>query len=104
MAALYRRTSLGEALEETLDDLLQSQKITMAQADKARKQFDSSLMTVMAKELSNRISFKGKCSSYRNVNDVWHVQLTDVMLKVDDEHVPVDKMEIWAYDAKSAGK
>eukprot|EP00054_Salpingoeca_dolichothecata_P017602 m.106045 g.106045 ORF g.106045 m.106045 type:complete len:105 (+) comp22521_c0_seq3:147-461(+) len=97
---IYRGTSLGISLRETLDDLQSEQQLPPTLAEKIMKQFDESINRKLAEKPTNKINFKGQCSIYRHVNNVWTFTLQDVRFKLDDEVLDVDKLKIVACDSK----
>eukprot|EP00050_Salpingoeca_kvevrii_P014136 m.32830 g.32830 ORF g.32830 m.32830 type:complete len:106 (-) comp5584_c0_seq1:127-444(-) len=102
MSQLYRKSSIGEALDDCLDDLVRSQQITNTLKDKVLQQFDKTMAEVLGSHLNNRISFKANCKSYRHVNGVWRFMMRDTHLKVDGvEPLTVPNVRIVAFDSKS---
>ncbi|CAL4074110.1 unnamed protein product, partial [Meganyctiphanes norvegica] len=55
---LYRNTTLGNTLQESLDELIQFQQISPSLALRVLLQFDRSINNALANKLRARISFK----------------------------------------------
>ena len=66
----YRRTTLGITLQDSLDELIQTQKITKELANHIHLQFDKSINTALANQVVNRVNFKGSLKAYRFVEEV----------------------------------
>jgi len=72
--AIYRRSSLGNALFEALDELIQSGHIQPQLAVKVLTQFDKSTSTTFAQSLKNKCTARGHLSTYNHVEEVRHEQ------------------------------
>ena len=99
---LYRNTTLGHTLQESLDELIQLSQITPALALKVLLQFDKEINNALSTRAKNRVSFKGKLNTYRFCDNVWTFVLNDVEFKEVHELATVDKVKIVACDGKSA--
>jgi transcription initiation factor TFIIA small subunit len=55
---LYRESSLGKALTETLDELIQDQLLDPPTAMKVLSQFDSSISEALRIKVRSRATFK----------------------------------------------
>lgn len=103
---LYRNTTLGHTLQESLDEQIQLGQISPNLALKVLLQFDKAINQALAQRVKTKISFKGKLNTYRFCDNVW----TFVLNKVDfreapvQELVKVDKVKIVACDGKSMWK
>lgn len=118
---LYRNTTLGHTLQESLDELIQvssinllvlccSTLITVFQygqitpqlAEKVLLQFDRSINQTLATKVKTRLTFKaGKLNTYRFCDNVWTFMLNDVEFKEVQEITRIDKVKIVACDGKS---
>lgn len=74
---LYRQGTLGKALEEALDELVQSGAITPQAAMRATEHFDKSVVENLGKATSTA-TMKGGLLSYRYVNSVLTLNMRDV--------------------------
>ncbi|XP_072020120.1 transcription initiation factor IIA subunit 2-like [Amphiura filiformis] len=98
---LYRNTTLGNCLAESLDELIQAQQITPNLALQVLLKFDKSINDALTTRLRNKISFKGHLNTYRFCDNVWTFVLNDVEFRNGD-FVSVDKVKIVAVDGKSS--
>ncbi|XP_065070359.1 transcription initiation factor IIA subunit 2-like [Rhopilema esculentum] len=100
---LYRNTTLGNSLQESLDELIQSQQITPQLALKALLEFDKAINHALATKVKNRITFKGHLNTYRFCDNVWTFVLEDVQFRELGEMVKVEKVKVVACDGKGSG-
>nr|CAG4652353.1 EOG090X0L7F [Triops cancriformis] len=99
---LYRNTTLGNTLQESLDELIQYGQITPQLALKVLLMFDRSMNNALATRVKNRVTFKaGKLNTYRFCDNVWTFMLNDVEFREVQELIKVDKVKIVACDGKS---
>nr|QBH73593.1 transcription initiation factor IIA gamma chain [Isotomurus palustris] len=102
MYQLYRNTTLGHTLQESLDELIQYNQITPALANKILLQFDRSMNNALANRVKSRLTFKaGKLHTYRFCDNVWTFLLNDVEFRETTEFAKVDKVKIVACDGKT---
>lgn len=100
---LYRNTTLGHTLQETLDELMQMQMLSPALALKVLLQFDRSINTALNTRVKTKLTFKAeKLNTYRFCDNVWTFMLNDVEFKEVSELSKIDRVKIVACDAKSA--
>ncbi|XP_048750141.1 transcription initiation factor IIA subunit 2-like isoform X2 [Ostrea edulis] len=99
---LYRNTTLGHTLQESLDELIQCGQITPQLALKVLLQFDKAINTALANRVKNRIQLKGKLNTYRFCDNVWTFVLNNVDFRDVQELAKCDKVKIVACDGKSA--
>ncbi|ODN02315.1 Transcription initiation factor IIA subunit 2 [Orchesella cincta] len=100
---LYRNTTLGHTLQESLDELIQYNQIPTPLAQKVLLQFDKSMNNALANRLKSRLTFKaGKLHTYRFCDNVWTFLLNDVEFREVQEVAKVDKVKIVACDGKGA--
>lgn len=101
---LYRNTTLGHTLQESLDDLIQVNQITPQLALKVLLQFDKAINNALATRVKNRVSFKGHLNTYRFCDNVWTFVLNDVEFKEVQDTIIVDKVKIVACEGNKMGK
>ena len=94
---LYRMTTLGHTLQESLDELSLSQTKPEL-AEKVLLQFDKEISDALSTRVKNRISFKGKLSSYRFCDNVWTLIMNDVEFREVHEMANVGKVKFVACD------
>ena len=76
---VYRNTTLGLTLQETLDESIQNGQITHLLAYKVLVQFESSMNNALAEKAENRLTFKAdKLENYKLSTNVWTFVLSDV--------------------------
>ncbi|XP_064596492.1 transcription initiation factor IIA subunit 2-like [Liolophura sinensis] len=98
---LYRNTTLGHTLQESLDELIQCGQITPQLALKVLLQFDKAINNGLATRVKNRISFKGHLDTYRFCDNVWTFVLSKVEIRDVQEVSNIEKVKIVACDGKS---
>ncbi|TMW54304.1 hypothetical protein DOY81_000577 [Sarcophaga bullata] len=99
---LYRNTTLGNTLQESLDELIQYGQITPALAFKVLLQFDKSINNALSQRVKARVTFKAnKLNTYRFCDNVWTLMLNEVEFREVHEFAKVDKVKIVACDGKS---
>lgn len=100
---LYRNTTLGNTLQESLDELIQCGQITTQLALKILLQFDKAINNALANRVKTRLTFKaGHLDTYRFCDNVWTFVLKDVEFREVQELVKVDKVKIVACDGKGS--
>uniref|UniRef100_A0A8I3PF49 Transcription initiation factor IIA gamma chain n=1 Tax=Canis lupus familiaris TaxID=9615 RepID=A0A8I3PF49_CANLF len=90
---LYRNTTLGNSLQESLDELIQSQQITPQLALKVLLQFDKAIIQHWRRGLGT-VNFRGSLNTNRFCNNVWTFVLNDVEFREVTELIKVDKVGI----------
>ena len=76
----YRESSIGKALEDALDDLVEDAKLTPAQAVSALLQFDVQINKHLSQLPEVQARITGDMQSYRNAENVWNWNLTNAEL------------------------
>ncbi|XP_037951579.1 transcription initiation factor IIA subunit 2-like [Teleopsis dalmanni] len=100
---MYRSTTLGTSLQETLNEQIQSGKITPALAEKALKEFDKSMKLIISQYPKTDCNFKAaKILYYKLCGDVWTFILKDVEFRDGTDVYKVDKLKLIAYPNKSS--
>lgn len=101
---LYRNTSLGNTLQESLDELIQQQQISPSLALKVLLQFDKAVNNALATRVKNRLVFKGKLNTYRFCDNVWTFVLNGAEFREMQDMVKTNKVKIVACDGKNLEK
>ncbi|CAB3401591.1 unnamed protein product [Caenorhabditis bovis] len=101
--ALYRSTTLGQALEQTLTDMEEEGLIPKNLSAKVLNQFDKSMNKAISRIPREKIQFCAeKLITYRYCDNVWTFILNDIGIK--DPHRsfdhPIDKLKIVACDGR----
>ncbi|KAL9632451.1 MAG: hypothetical protein Q9164_005313 [Protoblastenia rupestris] len=101
---LYRGSSIGMSLIDTLDDLVHSGRLEPQTAMKVIATFDKSITEVLAEKVKAKLNFKGHLDTYRFCDDVWTFLIKDVNFKLDNQTtVQADKIKIVSCNAKKPG-
>ncbi|KAK0082324.1 hypothetical protein PV326_007234 [Microctonus aethiopoides] len=99
---LPKNTTLGNTLQESLDELIQYGQITPQLAIKVLLQFDKAINQALANRVKSRLTFKaGKLNTYRFCDNVWTFMLNDVEFREVQEVANVGKVKIVACDGKT---
>ncbi|VDL94469.1 unnamed protein product [Schistocephalus solidus] len=85
---MYRRTTLGNTLQESLDEMLTHNLITSGCAMKVCFSHNNSL----SKRVKNRLFLKGHLNTYRNCDNVWTLVMNDVEIRDASVLLHVDKV------------
>ncbi|MCJ1275767.1 Transcription initiation factor IIA small chain (TFIIA 13.5 kDa subunit) [Puttea exsequens] len=102
---LYRGSSIGIALIDTLDELVHSSRIEPQTAMKVIATFDKSIAEVLSEKVKARMNFKGHCDTYRFCDEVWTFLIKDVNFKLDNQNnVTAEKIKIISCNAKKPGE
>ncbi|KAF2764965.1 transcription initiation factor IIA, gamma subunit [Teratosphaeria nubilosa] len=98
---LYRGTSIGLALADTLDDLISSRRIEPQLAMKIMQHFDKEIARVLGDKVKSRLQFKGHLDTYRFCDEVWTFIIKDVKFKLEASNtVEADRVKIVACQSK----
>ncbi|ATY63947.1 transcription initiation factor iia small chain [Cordyceps militaris] len=99
---LYRRSSIGLALTDTLDDLISESRIHPQLAMKILGNFDQAITEALQKNVRCRLQFKGSLDTYRLCDEVWTFLIKNVTFKMDNgsHTVQADKVKIVSCNAK----
>lgn len=102
---LYQSGTLGITLRETLDTLVQDNKIQPQLAMRVLANYDRVMLELLKQGAKLKMTFKGHLKTYRFCDDVWNFILKDVTIKLDNnETVHVDRFKIVACNARKAGE
>lgn len=100
---LYRETTLGRTLQDTLDELIGNGKLNNHQAARLLHQFDKTINIALEQKVRNRLTFKcNRLRTYRFCDNVWTLLLNDVEFREVQEIIKVDRVKIVACDGKTA--
>ncbi|CEJ80383.1 Putative Transcription initiation factor IIA subunit 2 [[Torrubiella] hemipterigena] len=102
---LYRNSSIGLALTDTLDDLISDSRINPQLAMKILSNFDQAITEALQKNVRSRLQFKGSLDTYRLCDEVWTFLIKNVTFKLDGgQTVQADKVKIVSCNAKRPGE
>ncbi|EJT78652.1 transcription initiation factor IIA gamma chain [Gaeumannomyces tritici R3-111a-1] len=103
---LYRRSSIGTALTDALDDLIQENRMDPQLAMKIVANFDRAIAETLNEKVKSRLTFRGSLDTYRFCDDVWTFLIKNVSFKMDNggQTVTADKIKIVSCNAKRPGE
>ncbi|KAI7868446.1 transcription initiation factor IIA, gamma subunit, helical domain-containing protein [Spinellus fusiger] len=101
---LYRRSSIGMALTDSLDELIQSGHINPQLAMRVLTTFDKSISESLSQLVRNKANVKGHLHTYRFCDEVWTFIIENPNFKFDQEAVSAEKVKIVACNAKRPGE
>ncbi|KAJ2737151.1 Transcription initiation factor IIA subunit 2 [Coemansia sp. BCRC 34962] len=88
---LYRSSTLGTALTDSLDELIQAGHITPQLAIQVLEQYDKSISEALSNKVKAKATVKGKLGIYRLCDDVWTFIVENPTFKFDHETTTADK-------------
>ncbi|KAI4236163.1 MAG: hypothetical protein LQ352_008035, partial [Teloschistes flavicans] len=92
---LYRRSSIGATLIDSLDELVHLGRIEPQLAMKILQKFDQIVTDVLADKVKARLTFKGHLDTYRFCDEVWTFLIKDVTFKLENQNpITADKIKI----------
>ncbi|RYR59531.1 hypothetical protein Ahy_A05g025423 [Arachis hypogaea] len=97
---LYRRSTIGMCLTETLDEMVQNGTLSPELAIQVLVQFDKSMAEALETQVKSKVSIKGHLHTYRFCDNVWTFMLQDAVIKIDDCQENVGRVKIVACDSK----
>ncbi|KAK8219205.1 Transcription initiation factor IIA subunit 2 [Zalaria obscura] len=98
---IYRHTSIGYALADTLDELISSRRIEPQVAIKVIQNFDAVMAQVLGDRVKARMSFKGHLDTYRFCDEVWTFIIKDIKFKLDNsQQIEAEKVKIVSCQSK----
>eukprot|EP00598_Pedospumella_elongata_P000568 CAMPEP_0184978126 /NCGR_PEP_ID=MMETSP1098-20130426/8734_1 /TAXON_ID=89044 /ORGANISM="Spumella elongata, Strain CCAP 955/1" /LENGTH=102 /DNA_ID=CAMNT_0027501237 /DNA_START=18 /DNA_END=326 /DNA_ORIENTATION=+ len=92
----YRSSAVGIALTKALNEMLQSEDITMEDALKVLSEFDQSFVENFRDHLHIRkdmelMEVKGTLESYNNLDQYWKIDASDVTATIGKTTVKYDR-------------
>ncbi|KAF8670569.1 hypothetical protein HU200_050595 [Digitaria exilis] len=97
---LYRRSTIGTGLTDTLDELVSSGAVSPELAIQVLVQFDKSMTDALENQVKSKVNIKGHLHTYRFCDNVWTFILTDATFKSEEITETLSKMKIVACDSK----
>ncbi|KAI4308659.1 hypothetical protein L6164_031714 [Bauhinia variegata] len=97
---LYRRSTIGMCLTETLDEMVQNGTLSPELAIQVLVQFDKSMTEALETQVKSKVSIKGHLHTYRFCDNVWTFILQDAVFKTEDNQENVGRVKIVACDSK----
>ncbi|KAK3239546.1 hypothetical protein CYMTET_50534 [Cymbomonas tetramitiformis] len=107
---LYRASSIGTALQDALDEMVQDDDSPLSPelAMKTVMQFDKAMNELLAERVKSKLNFKGHLHTYRFCDNVWQFILEDAEFKLTipgvggHEIIKADKAKIFTVGAAGA--
>jgi len=99
MSTIYRNTSLGIALTNTLDDMVAAELISSKLGQFVVTEFDKAMLAELER-VKTKCTFKGECHNFKYCDDVWHFFLQEAQFRTNTETISVDHVKLVAVDAK----
>eukprot|EP00252_Welwitschia_mirabilis_P004365 TRINITY_DN146_c0_g2_i1.p2 TRINITY_DN146_c0_g2~~TRINITY_DN146_c0_g2_i1.p2 ORF type:complete len:106 (-),score=11.67 TRINITY_DN146_c0_g2_i1:347-664(-) len=100
---LYRRSTIGTCLTETLDELVANGTLSPEHAIQVLVQFDRSMAEALQTQVKSKVTIKGHLHTYRFCDNVWTFLLQNAAFKTEDSQERVSKVKIVACDSKLLG-
>ncbi|BAO42563.1 transcription initiation factor IIA small subunit [Kluyveromyces marxianus] len=101
---LYRRSTLGATLMDSLDTLISDGRIEASLAMTILETFDRVVSDTLRDKTSSKLTFKGHLDTYRFCDDVWTFIVKDCLVKLDGQdqetELKCDKLHIVACNSK----
>ncbi|AQK95675.1 Transcription initiation factor IIA subunit 2 [Zea mays] len=101
---LYRRSTIGMCLTETLDEMVSNGTLSPELAIQVLVQFDKSMTDALENQVKSKVTVKGHLHTYRFCDNVWTFILTDASFKNEEATEQVGKVKIVACDSKLLGQ
>ncbi|MCJ1256918.1 Transcription initiation factor IIA small chain (TFIIA 13.5 kDa subunit) [Lignoscripta atroalba] len=102
---LYRASSIGLALIDTIDEFVHAGRIEPQLAMKIIANFDRAITEVLADKVKARLNFKGHLDTYRFCDEVWTFLIKDVSFKLDNQStIQAEKVKIVSCNSKKPGE
>ncbi|GLJ16111.1 hypothetical protein SUGI_0268620 [Cryptomeria japonica] len=89
---LYRRSTIGMCLTETLDELVSNGTLTPEHAIQVLVQFDKSMAEALETHVKSKVTIKGHLHTYRFCDNVWTFLLQNAQFKNEDSLETVSRM------------
>lgn len=100
---VYRQTTLGTALQATLEEFLKNDKLTESLAFRCLVQYDRSINNAFRHKIRTMLTFRSAhLKTYRFCDNVWTLVFEDTEFRNVQELIKVDKLKIVACDGRVA--
>ncbi|KAJ3330065.1 Transcription initiation factor IIA small chain (TFIIA 13.5 kDa subunit) [Blyttiomyces sp. JEL0837] len=101
----YRRSTVGMALTDALDEMINDGHIDPQLAMRVLSQFDISIAEALRQQVKSKAAIKGHLDTYRFCDDVWTFVIENPTFKFENETVTAEKVRVVACPPKvSAGE
>ncbi|MCL7035778.1 hypothetical protein MKW94_020897 [Papaver nudicaule] len=100
---LYRNSTIGRCLLQTLDEMVSNQTLSLELAIQVLFQFDTAMAEALRTQVQSKVTIKGHLNTYNYFDDVWTFILHDAVFKNEEGQQHVGKVKIVACDSKLSG-
>ncbi|KAI3899053.1 hypothetical protein MKW92_001953 [Papaver armeniacum] len=97
---LYRSSTIGTCLTETLGEMICDETLSPELAIQVLTQFDESMTEALRTQVKSKVTIKGHVQTYRSRDNVWTFILKDALFKNEEGQKNVGKVKIVACDSK----
>lgn len=97
---LYRFTSLGESLKETLDQFVSTNQIDSELSESFLECFESKFLKVVSEKATKSCALKGHLNTYKHLPDVWRLWIENTTISTETEAISSRMLNIVAVNAK----
>lgn len=101
---MYRNTTLGNCLQDTLDEMISNEQVTPQLAVRILLEYDKAINHALLNRTRNRITIKGNLHTYRFCDDVWTFLVKDAEFVDVMNKTKVDTVKIVACDGTKTAK
>ncbi|KAL9011335.1 MAG: hypothetical protein Q9173_003817 [Seirophora scorigena] len=102
---LYRRSSIGTTLIDSLDELVNTSRIEPQLANKILQTFDKIAADVLAEKVKARLTFKVQLLVDLRARQFWTFLIKDVNFKLENQSaIQAEKIKIVSCNTKRPGE
>lgn len=99
---VYRNTTLGNALQSALEELIDKEELPKHLAVRCLAQFDRSINNAFRNKIKTMLTFRSAhLKTYRFCDNVWTLVFEDTEFRNVQELIKVDKLKIVACDGRT---
>merc|ERR1711911_347033 len=103
MYQIYRTTSLGTALIDTLEELAMEGKTNPVITEKVLQIFDEQINAALCQKSKTKMNFTGLIRTYNYCDYVWTFLVDGIQFSEMQNHLGCQRLKIVSMDAKSTG-
>ncbi|XP_022728062.1 transcription initiation factor IIA subunit 2 [Durio zibethinus] len=97
---LYRRSTIGMCLTETLDEMVSTGTLSPEFAIQVLVQFDKSMTEALESQVKSKVNISGHLHTYRFCDNVWTFILQNAVFKNENSQENIGRVKIVACDSK----
>lgn len=83
----YRLSSLGQDLNDTLDELISNEMFDASHKEVVLEQYEKAILDALATQVKTKACIRGAIMHYRNHDDIWTFFLKTIDVKIDNKHI-----------------